>query len=196
MGQFITDEENYLRDRIHFARIYGQSTVFGNQPKRDYVFLQHEKQSDTQHNFTMRVWKNVGGGGTKVRADGNRYCNMSGHKNGMSDYVWVWSTGRMQLWKNRGKKLISDDDQAGFWDDSTGTIWTPPRDINRKDLHLADWDADGDCDIIYVNPDTGAIDVWLNNFPEKGRWDWTYLASPSPALKCSHKRGVGIHDCK
>lgn len=196
MGSYVTKDETFLRDRIHFARIYGQSTIFGNLPTQDYVFLQHEKLSSGKHRFSMRVWKNTGGGGSKLLADGNRYCNMMGHSNGMVDYVWIYSFGRMEMWANRGKGFISESDPDGYWN-YQGTIWTPPSNLNRKNLHLEDWDGDGDCDIIYSDPNTGAVQVWINNYSSNGgKWDWTYLANPAPGVTCSQKQGLGIFDCE
>ncbi|KAH7320726.1 hypothetical protein B0I35DRAFT_500940 [Stachybotrys elegans] len=194
VGSYMTDDESYLRNRIHFARIYGETPVFGNLPKQDYVFMQHEELSNGKHRFTMRVWKNTGVGGTKLLADGDKFCNMAGHTDGREDYVWTWSNGRMELFINRGKKSISDSDPGGFWDPSAGTIWTPPRDMDRRDLHLADWDGDGDCDIIHVNPNGGGVEVFLNEYPQKGSWQWTHLTDPAPGLSCSQKRGLGIYD--
>ncbi|KAK7216223.1 hypothetical protein V2G26_004226 [Clonostachys chloroleuca] len=193
MGSFVTDSEKTLRNRLHFGRIYGQSSVFGNFPKQDYIFMQHEALSTGKHRFQMRVWKNTGSGGTKLLADGNKYCNMMGHSNGMQDYVWAYAGGTMEMWANRGKTSISDSDTDGFWE-SKGTIWTPPSEMNRRDLHLQDWDGDGNCDIIYADPESGKVQVWINNFPSTGKWDWTHLSNPAPSLSCSQKRGLGIHD--
>ncbi|KAH8895341.1 hypothetical protein GQ53DRAFT_855657 [Thozetella sp. PMI_491] len=194
MAAYQTADESDLRGRIHFARIYGTPSAFGNLGRQDYVFLQHEKLSSGKHKFQMRVWQSTGEGGTKVKADGNKYCNMVGHKDGSKDYVWTWSTGKMELFINRGKKQISDSDADGYWDPSPGVIWTPPRDMHRRDIHLADWDGDGDCDIIYVNPDTNAIEVYLNEYPQRGRWEWTYIGNPAPGLSCPYKKGLGIDD--
>jgi hypothetical protein len=113
MGSFTTDSESYLRDRIHFARIYGETPVFGNLPRQDYVFMQHTKASG-KHRFQMRVCKNTGGGGSKLLADGNKYCNMMGNSNRMVDYVWAYSFGRMEIWVNRGKASITDSDADGY----------------------------------------------------------------------------------
>ncbi|KFY17830.1 hypothetical protein V492_00359 [Pseudogymnoascus sp. VKM F-4246] len=185
--------ESPISDRIHFARIYGEASAFGNLPKQDYVYMQHSKVGD-DHRFEMRVWKNLGKGGTKIRVDGNKYCNMMGHDDGSVDYVWAYQGGEMEMWSNRGKKTITDDDPDGFWDYS-GIIWSPPQEMHRKDLHLADWDGDGDCDIIYVDPDNNnAIEVWLNERPQKGTWEWTHLSNPAPSVTCSESRGIGIND--
>ncbi|KPM44471.1 hypothetical protein AK830_g2091 [Neonectria ditissima] len=194
MGGYVSEDEPNLRSRIHFARIYGQSSVFGNLPLQDYVFLEHVKLSSGKHRFNMRVWKNTGGGGTKLVADGNKYCNMAGHSDGRVDYVWTQSTGEMTIFINRGKGTIGDSDAEGYWDASTGIIFRPPRSMNRRDLHLQDWDGDGDCDIIYVNPDTNAVEVFLNNFPQTGKWEWTHLTNPAPGLTCKYKRGLAIFD--
>ncbi|KAF4470857.1 fg-gap repeat domain-containing [Fusarium albosuccineum] len=192
MGSYVTKDEKYLRNRIHFARIFGQSTVFGNLPKQDYVFMQHTKLNG-KHRFQMRVWKNAGAGGTKLLADGNKYCNMMGHDNGMVDYVWAYQGGKMEMWANRGKGTITESDPDGYWN-YKGTIWTPPQEMDRRDLHLADWDGDGACDIIYANPKGGAVQVWINNYPKTGKWDWTHQGNPAPALSCSQTRGLGLYD--
>ncbi|KAK4198547.1 hypothetical protein QBC40DRAFT_308196 [Triangularia verruculosa] len=127
------------RNRIHFARIYGEA-AFGLLPKADYVYLQSTKQSDGRFKFDMKVWKNTGGGSTKLKADGNKYCNMHGHADGRQDYVWTLSTGRMTVWPNLGKKSVSGDNDV-FWG-TPKELWNPPRNLDRRDLHLVDWNDD------------------------------------------------------
>lgn len=58
-----------LRDRVHFARIFGEPQDFGLLGRQDYVFLQHTKEDDGKHRFDMRVWKNIGSGGTKLKGE-------------------------------------------------------------------------------------------------------------------------------
>ncbi|KAF5660854.1 integrin alpha n-terminal [Fusarium heterosporum] len=180
------------RNRIHFARIYGEA-AFGLLPKADYVYLQSTKQSDGKFKFDMKVWKNTGGGSTKLKADGNKYCNMLGHDDGRQDYVWTLSTGKMTVWPNLGKKSVSGDNDV-FWG-SPKDLWSPGRDLDRRDLHLVDWNNDGACDIAWVDPNNNnKVSVWLNNYKKTGAFTWTYLADPAPQLNCPEKRGVGIHD--
>ncbi|KAM0547793.1 hypothetical protein ACHAPJ_010254 [Fusarium lateritium] len=180
------------RDRIHFARIYGEAS-FGLLPKADYVYLQSTKQSDGRFKFDMKVWKNTGGGSTKLKADGNKYCNMHGHSDGRQDYVWTLSTGKMTVWPNLGKKSVSGDNDV-FWG-TPKDLWSPGKDLDRRDLHLVDWNNDGACDIAWVDPDNNnKVSVWLNNYKTTGAFTWTYLADPAPVLNCPEKRGVGIHD--
>jgi hypothetical protein len=73
--------------------------------------------------------------------------------------------------------------------------------VDRRDLHLADWDGDGLCDIIYVNPDTGYMDgVWLNqykttrNLASSANWR-SVRAGPHDSLApCPERRGTHIYD--
>ncbi|KAL9572343.1 hypothetical protein ACKAV7_003544 [Fusarium commune] len=180
------------RSRIHFARIYGEAG-FGLLPKADYVYLQSTKQSNGKFKFDMRVWKNTGGGSTKLKADGNKYCNMHGHADGRQDFVWTRSSGKMMVWPNLGKKSVRGGDDY-FWG-LPKELWRPGRNLDRRDLHLVDWNDDGACDIAWVDPDNNnKVSVWLNNYKKTGEFTWTYLADPAPALNCPEKRGVGIHD--
>ena len=119
------------RDRIHFARIYGEAS-FGLLPKADYVYLQMTKQADGRFKFDMKVWKNTGGGSTKLKADGNKFCNMMGNADGRQDYVWALSTGKMTVWPNLGKKSVTGDNDF-FWG-SPRDLWSPGRDLDRRDL--------------------------------------------------------------
>ncbi|KAK6069383.1 killer toxin subunits alpha beta [Seiridium cupressi] len=197
MADFMTDTETYLRDRIHFARVYGNPQDFGLLGRQDYVFMQHTALSNGKHQFDVRAWKNIGSGGTKLQSDGNKYCNMMGHADGRMDYVWTLSKGQMTLYPNAGKTHITDPES--FWDVSPGVIWTPPTDLNRRDLHLVDWDGDGDCDIVWVNPDANnQVSVWINNYPTTQNWAsaWSYIGTPSQAsgLQCSQKKGLGLYD--
>ncbi|KAM0330967.1 hypothetical protein ACHAQA_003924 [Verticillium albo-atrum] len=182
------------RQRIHFARIYGTQESFGNLGVQDYVFMQVEKLGTDKYKFKVRVWKNEGGGGTKLLADGNKYCNMYGHADGREDYVWALSTGHMRLWRNLGKKVLKAGEY--YWD-SPVTMWNPSAQFDRRDIHLTDWDGDGDCDIVWVNPENGNVRIWLNDYPTLKNWAhpnvWRPVGSP-PTLTCEHRRGIGIHD--
>lgn len=56
-----------LRDRIHFARIYGVPEDFGLLGRQDYVFMEHTEVSDSEHRFDIHVWQNLGSGSTKLK---------------------------------------------------------------------------------------------------------------------------------
>lgn len=83
-----------VRDQIYFAKAYGEGVVFGQLPRADYVRIEPVPLSGNQIQYNFHVWQNLGGGATKLKADGDRYCNMMGHANGAQDYVWIHSTGR------------------------------------------------------------------------------------------------------
>ncbi|KAJ4264235.1 hypothetical protein NW762_005429 [Fusarium torreyae] len=191
-----------LRDRVFFARIYDkpETTSRGMMNALDYVFLDHE-ESDGKHKFTIRTWKNTGQGGTELNADGNRYCNMWGHGDGKADFVWIAPNGTMRGWKNKSKRTLGGTDT--FWDAEERGIWVPGdygKTIHdRRDIHLADWDGDGTCDIILVDPsqEFKVVDVWLNERPYKDSWNWNHQANPESAqdVRCKdQKNGLGIDD--
>jgi hypothetical protein len=55
------------RARIHFAKIYS-SPYFGLLGRADYIFMESTKQSDGRFKFDMKVWKNLGSGGAKMKS--------------------------------------------------------------------------------------------------------------------------------
>ncbi|KAF4853989.1 hypothetical protein CGCSCA2_v009770 [Colletotrichum siamense] len=93
---------------------------------------------------------------------------------------------------NRGKDTIGDTEVKGYWDSSPGIMFRPLRSMDRRDLHLQDWDGDDDCDIIYVNPETNAVEVFLNQYSQTGRRGWTHLTNSPPGVTCGYKRGLGV----
>lgn len=186
-----------LRKRIHFARIFGEPQDFGLLGRQDYVFMEHVKE-DGNHRFNMRVWKNTGSGSTKLRADGNAYCNMLGHDNGMMDYVWMLSKGKMRVYENRGETTVSDSGPS-FWGNNyimfDPTTQSIGKDLDRRDLHLVDWDGDGACDIVWTDPDNeNRVKLWRNRIKETKNFDWEYHSDPAADLHCTEKRGLGLFD--
>lgn len=123
---------------------------------------------------------------------------MLGHANGAMDYIWLHSTGYMILYESFGGVFPGE---PPYWGPHY-QIWSPDgrydHAIDRRDLHLADWNGDGLCDIIYVYPDTGEMDVWLNQYKNGGditKWTLQANAGPSGDTKpCPEKRGVGYFD--
>ncbi|KAJ5214936.1 hypothetical protein N7468_010615 [Penicillium chermesinum] len=186
---------NGVRERIHFARVYGVPEAFGLLGRQDYVYLDHSTDGK-RHKFDLRVWQNSGSGSAKLKADGDKYCNMVGHSNGMMDYVWTLSTGQMTLYPNRGMKSVVNGGPS-FWDAAV-IIWDPSTwgaELDRRDLHLVDWDGDGACDIVWVDPNNqNKPQLWKNQYKATGKWTWEYDSNPAPDLYCPEKRGVGIFD--
>ncbi|KAK4155613.1 hypothetical protein C8A00DRAFT_31562 [Chaetomidium leptoderma] len=185
-----------LRKRVQFGRIFGGKPAFGNLGVQDFVYFDFDQVQflpPKKWSLKVRVWRNTGAGGTKLLADGNKYCNMVGSEDGRMDYVWTWSTGKMYRdLSNAGKTYIAQGES--YWSKSPGYIWTPPSDMDRRDLHLTDWDGDGDCDIVWVNPDNGNLRIWINGYPTKRSWDGAFREISASAVTCDQKRGIGIHD--
>ncbi|KAL2833014.1 hypothetical protein BDW59DRAFT_157153 [Aspergillus cavernicola] len=204
MSGFLSDdifdvERNYLRDRVHLARVYGEPQDFGLLGRQDYVFMEHIKNEDRgKHQFNMHVWKNTGSGGTKIKVDGNQYCNMMGHTDGRMDYVWILSKGAMRMYENKGATILGGSES--FWGPNY-VIWDPvyqsiAREVDRRDLHLVDWNGDGKCDIVWTDPENqNRPQVWLNHFDAATKeFNWEYNANPAPDLYCPEKRGLGLFD--
>ncbi|KAL3431446.1 hypothetical protein BDV09DRAFT_188416 [Aspergillus tetrazonus] len=196
-----------LRRRVHFARIYGVPQDFGLLGRLDYVFVDRDDNpvngggdGDNVGGYTyrIRVWKNKGSGGTKIKADGNRYCNMLGHDDGRMDYVWILSKGDMRIYPNKGLSFVSNDGES-YWGPNY-VIFDPAsmsinRDLDRRDLHLVDWDGDGACDIIWTDPDNlNRPRLFRNRIKETGDFNWEYTANPAPTVACPERRGLGFFD--
>ncbi|KAG2421959.1 hypothetical protein HFD88_005935 [Aspergillus terreus] len=187
-----------LRDQVYFARLYGEVADFGELGRQDYVFIKKDT-SDKYFGplYYVHVWKSKGAGGAKIKADGDRYCNMMGHDNGMMDYIWIHSTGHMRLYPNRGLVEVPADGSS-FWG-ANEIIFDPQEQIgmklDRRDLHLADWDGDGACDIIWTDPDNlNRAQVWRNKIKDTGSFDWDYNINAADELYCPEHRGLGFFD--
>lgn len=200
VGGFANSTEEDLRHRTFFARIYGVPQDFGLVPQQDYAFMAHIPQPDGTTTFELNTWQSLSYGGTKVFADGDKYCNMMGHANGAMDYVWTLSKGQMTLYPNAGHGQHIDPGES-YWGPST-VIWQPPLGMfmDRRDLHLADWDGDGVCDIIWTDPDQNNYPHWvfINKYAETQDWNsWESIENPAiqgDFLSCNEERGLNIHD--
>ncbi|KAH6856359.1 hypothetical protein B0I37DRAFT_402917 [Chaetomium sp. MPI-CAGE-AT-0009] len=188
-----------VRDQIHFAKAYGEGVVFGQLPRADYVRIEPVPGSDGQIRYNFHVWQNLGGGATKLKADGDRYCNMMGHASGAQDYVWIHSTGYMRIYESRGGSFPSE---PPYWGPNY-IIFDPPatmgRQLDRRDLHLADWNGDGLCDIIYADPVSHQLEVWINKYANNkdfSHWEHWTEGNQLPNLdkRCTEERGTGIFD--
>ncbi|KAK6065946.1 esterase family protein [Seiridium cupressi] len=178
------------RDSIQFGRIFGTTAYFGGYPRDDYLYIE-ETQTDDGYEYSFYAFENTGTGGSKRKSDGTRFCNMLGHADGYADYVWMKSTGVMTIYPAWSATLPSE---PPFWG-ANYVIWdeTATRNLNRRSLHLVDWDGDGACDIVYT-PDIGAVEVWINKIKTTGDFNWVHDSNPAPDLDCSETKGIGIFD--
>lgn len=98
-----------------------------------------EKRADIfTYEYSIKVWKNTGTGGGKLKGDGDRYCNMMGRANGRQDYVWVWSNGKMWIWE----ALDSFPSEPKYWGNDY-LMWdiTASRSMDRRYLTLVEYDT-------------------------------------------------------
>ncbi|KAJ5797259.1 uncharacterized protein N7518_005799 [Penicillium psychrosexuale] len=190
-----------LRSHIFFTRIYGEPQDFGLLGRQDYIFVERKEADDgDRYDYYFYIFKNVGSGATKIKyiADRNRYCNMMGHVDGRMDYVWILSKGDMRIYPNKGMNDFSDS-LSSYWG-ANYVIFDPAKlsigmDLDRRDLHLVDWDGDGVYDIIWTDPkNNNKPYLWRNNIKKTGDFNWKYDANPAPDLKCLEKGGVGFFD--
>ncbi|CAG8901464.1 unnamed protein product [Penicillium egyptiacum] len=191
------DKDQVSRDRIQFARVYATSQDFGLHSRADYLFTEADVGKKTT-TIKWHAFKNTGSGATKIKSDGNRYCNMMGHDNGMMDYVWILSKGSMHIYPNKGLSSAPDDGTS-FWGPNKDIFdphtTGPKKDLSRRDLHLVDWDGDGACDIVWTDPDNkNRVSLWINKIKDTGDFNWEYHSDPASELYCPEKRGMGQFD--
>lgn len=133
------------KSAVKFARIYGTG-------RRDYVWVQEAENAENDTTtLEVRVWQNQGAGGTTLKGDGTRYCDMNG--DGQDDYVWVGPNGQINIYLN--------ENDHPYWDNHEGAITLG---VPRKNIHLADLDGDGLCDLLSVDNTTGAVHMWQNQY--------------------------------
>ncbi|KAH8886549.1 hypothetical protein GQ53DRAFT_657685 [Thozetella sp. PMI_491] len=159
-----------------FGRMYGSG-------RRDYIYLRHANVgSDNRGTVELRIWKNLGSGGTYLKGDGTHYCDMNG--DGTDDYIWVGPNGEIDIYLNIGLRP--------YWENHQGvtTLGVP-----RKTIHLADLDGDGRCDFLSVDKVTGAVRMWLNNWDGSSRtWKFVDQGIVSGSAGCSQGYGVIEND--
>ncbi|ETN41282.1 uncharacterized protein HMPREF1541_03217 [Cyphellophora europaea CBS 101466] len=175
--------EDGARDQIRFARIWAYGGYDYARVKVEPFRLGLDPTINSR--IKIEAWRNKGEGGTKLRGDGNRYCDMTG--NGRDDYVWFRSTGEMTLYEN-----IADPPN---WGQHPVPVYSFNRD--RKGLHLADWNGDGKCDVLYVDRFSGAVEWWENTFnSNNGRTPTFEFRGNVQGISrlCREGWGVGLFD--
>lgn len=155
---------------IKFGRIFGSG-------KLDYIYLKEEKDY-----YDVRVWENTGDGGTRRKADGNFYCDMTG--SGRDDYVWIWSDGH-------AAEIFINTKNPPWWGNDHKIELNVPS--NRVGIHLADWDGDGRCDVLVQDKATGAITPWINQY-DRGSKTIRFTRTAPTRATCNTGWGLSIFD--
>lgn len=125
----------------------------------------------------INLWINTGRGGTRLKGDGVRYCDMFGHE--YDDYVWMDYDGSLTLFGN----IHDPPNWREYGKIHPGGI--APRDR----VILADLDGDGKCDYIVVNGKNGTLQ-WQRNLGFNQTFQWGPLNNVN---NTDAKRPVTVH---
>jgi hypothetical protein len=108
---------------------------------------------------------------------------------GVDDYIWIAPDGEANIFINKNSKADSD-----FY---ATPAWSAPQQVktglDRRALHIGDWDGDGRADIIGITDrKMGSLKVWLSRWDGvQFSWDVRDIAD---SAKCSQGWGLGYSD--
>ncbi|KAI0145418.1 hypothetical protein GGR57DRAFT_494464 [Xylariaceae sp. FL1272] len=172
-GDFRSDYM-YINDfgNVH-TWINNRSTGSGIVPKWRSAGLTHEEKD----RFDGLAWENRGSGGTKLKVDGNFYCDMRG--SGSDDYVWIYSDGHAGEIRSSSAMPTLGDGRADILCIETDSRITATLNSNgglldagqvkfsegwdRANIRFADVEASWTADLIHLDKYTGAVTVFKNN---------------------------------
>ncbi|KAK5674489.1 Glucan endo-1,3-alpha-glucosidase agn1 [Elasticomyces elasticus] len=181
--------EDRARESIRLPRLFPRTMG----TRADYVRIRVTQSGTAKHkyHYTFELWENLGSGGTKEKADGNRYCDM--RNTGRDDLLWLKSTGELSFWPNDNTN--GHLSKPWNWGKSYSVL-----NINadggardRRNVHLADWNGDGKCDVIYHDTITGWAEWWKNTYTSQVGVGFQYQGWIDKAI-CSTGTGVGLFD--
>ncbi|PVH86852.1 carbohydrate esterase family 3 protein [Cadophora sp. DSE1049] len=155
---------------VTFGRIMGTG-------RADYATI---SDNPTTGNVYATINKNMGKGGTAVRGDGTRYCDMTG--SGSDDYIWISLMGEITVYGNNHK--------WGTWT-QYGVVYNVNR--SRREVYFADFDGNKRCDILLVDKATGATTVLRNDFAN-GKFVFTNIGVVTGTATCQEGYGYDLHD--
>ncbi|RYP85137.1 hypothetical protein DL769_001041 [Monosporascus sp. CRB-8-3] len=119
--------------------------------------------------------------------DGVFWGDMTG--TGNDDYVWIDPEGNVVVFANRNTPPDTNLYKDGAaWDDKGIVLRTG---MDRKALHIGDWNGDGKADVIGVEKRTGAMTVWLTNYNNGA---FSFSKQTSEQAYCNQGWGVGRYD--
>ncbi|SPO03558.1 uncharacterized protein DNG_06241 [Cephalotrichum gorgonifer] len=167
------------RDNILFARLYDSG-------RPDYILqTPYPFWSDDLIVYQLEAWQNLGSGGKHQKGDGAHWGDMTG--TGNDDYVWIDPEGRVVIFVNQNTPPDTSRYKTG-WDDKGIVLETG---MDRKALHIGDWDNDGKDDIIGVDKRSGALTVWLTRYSSGS---FSFQKITLGGTYCTQGWGVGLFD--
>ncbi|PVH96898.1 carbohydrate esterase family 3 protein, partial [Periconia macrospinosa] len=168
------------REKIHFGRLYGSG-------RRDYAHRVAADLGSDVWQYGMEVYKNTGVGGKHQKGDGARWGPMSGKGN--DDYIWISPDGKIVPFVNKNTPPDTTQYKNG-WAGKGVVLATG---MDRKALHIGDWDGDGKADIIGVDKKTGALTVWFTSYTGPGG-TFSFRKETLGGTWCTQGWGVGLFD--
>ncbi|PVH89001.1 carbohydrate esterase family 3 protein [Cadophora sp. DSE1049] len=168
------------RFRVQFGRIYGSG-------RRDYAHIA-SSIDQASNTYRVRIFRNLGTGGKYQKGDGAFWGDTTG--TGFDDYVWISPVGVVSVFRNKNTKTNFDNYQnGGSWEASISFATG----LDRRALHIGDWDGDGKADIIGVTDrKSGLLRIWFNHWNGKD-FGWTAQDIAGSAF-CNQGWGIGYSD--
>lgn len=146
-----------------------------------------EFAGDGPCHLSYRPYQNLGKGGRFQKGDGIYWGDTTG--SGFDDYIWISPEGEVSVFVNKYTQGQFPDYKTSAWT-RTFTFNTG---IDRRGLHVGDWDGDGKADIIAVTDrDSGALKVWHSRWDGKS-FNWDASVIPNSA-KCGQGWGLMYYD--
>ena len=138
---------------------------------------------------SVSAWKNTGSGGTHQKGDGARWGDMTG--TGNDDYVWIYSGGDVVLFRSNNKPPSTDAYEGdNGWTEMGIVLKT---DMDRKSLHIGDWDGDGKADVIGVDEKSGALTIWFTDYNADTQ-EINFRKETRDGEYCTQGWGLGLFD--
>ncbi|KAL2821315.1 SGNH hydrolase-type esterase domain-containing protein [Aspergillus cavernicola] len=169
------------------ARTFVQFARLTSSGRADYIWQDPKKNENSEISMAIYLhwWRNDGSGGTRLKSDGNYYCDMTG--DGLDDYIWVSFDGNFQIFRN-----VNDPPNWG----QEG--WVFRKTWDRKNIRIADIDGDGKCDLIFLSEGgKGEVVSWYKTDYRDGVFSFTNKNGLPGVGACkgdSQRDGVGLFD--
>ncbi|KFX87170.1 hypothetical protein V490_08483 [Pseudogymnoascus sp. VKM F-3557] len=171
------------RNNVAFGRVFQSG-------RADYIRVVLEECNSLFCTYHLDPYENLGSGGRFQKGDGAYWGDMRNAK--VDDYIWISPNGVINVFPNLGKTLIN----SGEWNPSApvwgGAIRALETGMDRRALHIGDWNGDGYADIIGVERRTGKLTIWLTKW-EGGKFSFTRQNIDRDDL-CKENWGQGYSD--